>query len=122
MKICNNALTAQIQNGVNETLALAMSQGIDIDKFGAAVSYGFGQNSYLNSKQMALRYKDYTTQLSLETMAKNLEICRRLTERLGIRMPGLEVAADVYEEALKDGDPARDYCATLETVAGRQKR
>lgn len=122
MKICNNALTAQIQNGVNETLALALSQGIDIDKFGAAVSYGFGQNAYFDSKQMALRYKDYTTQLSLENMAKDLGICQRLAERLNVSMPGLDVAAAVYEDALKEGDPGRDYCATLDTVKKRMHK
>ena len=37
MKICHNALIAQIQNGVNETLALALREGIDIDKFSADV-------------------------------------------------------------------------------------
>lgn len=45
MKICHNTLVAQIQNGVNETLALARLEGISVDDFALAISYGGGQNS-----------------------------------------------------------------------------
>ena len=116
MKICHNALVAQIQNGVNETLALALREGIDIDKFSAAISYGGGQNYYYDSKQMALRYKDYTTQFSIANMAKDLEICDYLVAPKHYHMPGLEVARNVYEKALNAGDGDKDFCSTLEIV------
>ena len=38
MKICQTTLLAQIQNGVNEALAMAVKQGIDVDRFTAALS------------------------------------------------------------------------------------
>ena len=113
MKICHNALVAQIQNGVNETLALAMENGIDIDKYSAAISYGVGQNYYYDSKQIALMNRDYTTQFSVENMEKDLDICHRLVEGEGIVMPGLEVSRAVYEEALERKMKAMDYCSTL---------
>ena len=50
MKICHNALVSQIQNGVNETSTLAAANGIDILTFAEAISYGGGQNFYLDSK------------------------------------------------------------------------
>ena len=121
MKICHNALVAQIQNGVNETLSLALKQGIDIDKFSAAISYGGGQNSYYDSKQMALRYKDYTTQFSVENMAKDLDICHKMISQLGIEMPGLEVSRAVYEKALAEGNAEKDFCSTLEIVKKLQE-
>lgn len=122
MKICHNALVAQIQNGVNETLALAMREGIDMDKFSAAISYGGGQNYYYDSKQMALRNKDYTTQFSVENMAKDLDICHKLVKELGIEMPGLEVSRGIYEKALEAGDKNRDFCSTIEVVISSQNR
>lgn len=122
MKICHNALVAQIQNGVNETLALALREGIDIDKFSAAISYGGGQNYYYDSKQMALRYKDYTAQFSVENMAKDLEICHNLVAPKHYRMPGLEVARSVYERALNAGDGDKDFCSTLEIVIREQEK
>ena len=51
MKICHNALVSQIQNGVNETSTLAAANGIDIMTFAQAISYGGGQNFYLDSKK-----------------------------------------------------------------------
>jgi len=116
MKICHNALVAQIQNGVNETLALAMEQGIDPDKFGAAISYGGGQNYYFDSKQDALTYKDYTTKFSVENMAKDLDICHKLIESENLQMPGLELARDVYGKALEAGNSELDFCSTIEIV------
>ncbi|HIT05367.1 MAG TPA: NAD(P)-dependent oxidoreductase [Candidatus Scybalocola faecipullorum] len=122
MKICHNALVAQIQNGVNETLALALKEGIDIDKFSAAISYGGGQNSYYDSKQMALRYKDYTTQFSVSNMAKDLEICHNLVSQMHVHMPGLEVAREVYHEAMAAGDGGKDFCSTIEIVIRNQEK
>lgn len=121
MKICHNALVAQIQNGVNETLALALENGIDMDKYSAAISYGVGQNYYYDSKQIALMNRDYTTQFSVENMEKDLDICHRLVEGEGIVMPGLEVSRAVYEEALERKMKAMDYCSTLEITLSQIK-
>ena len=116
MKICHNVLVAQIQNGVNETFALALEQGIDLNKFGAAISYGGGQNYYFDSKQDALNYKDYSTKFSVENMAKDLDICHKLIESENLQMPGLEVARKVYAKALEAGNKELDFCSTIEIV------
>lgn len=121
MKICHNALVAQIQNGVNETLALALENGIDMDKYSAAISYGVGQNYYYDSKQIALMNRDYTTQFSVENMEKDLDICHRLIQSEGIDMPGLEVSREVYKEALEREMEALDYCSTLEITLSQIK-
>lgn len=121
MKICHNTLVAQIQNGVNETLALAKENGIDLDKYSAAISYGVGQNYYYDSKQIALMNQDYTTQFSVENMAKDLEICHRLIEEEGIVMPGLEVSRAVYKKALERKMDPMDYCSTLEITMSQIK-
>ena len=66
MKICHNALVSQIQNGVNETLALAARNGISVMDYAEAVSYGGGQNFYLDSKKGPIEEEDYTTAFSVE--------------------------------------------------------
>ena len=121
MKICHNALVAEIQNGVNETLALALANGIDLDKYSAAISYGVGQNYYYDSKQMALMNRDYTTQFSVENMEKDLSICHRLIQEEGIHMPGLDVSREIYKEALELGMDKMDYCSTLEITMSQIK-
>lgn len=121
MKICHNALVSQIQNGVNETLTLAAKNDIDANTFAKAISYGGGQNFYLDSKVKPISKKDYTTAFSVENMAKDLNICAGLSKECKFPMPGVGVAKSVYEEALKDGYGKKDFCATIEVVKSRKE-
>lgn len=116
MKICHNALVSQIQNGVNETAALAEANGIDIMTFAQAISYGGGQNFYLDSKKEPISREDYTTAFSVENMAKDVHICMELAKECGVSMPGEANAVRVYDEAMKAGYGREDFCATVKIV------
>lgn len=116
MKICHNALVSQIQNGVNETIALASKYGIEVEDFTEAVSYGGGQNFYLDGKSKFIAKEDYTTAFSVENMAKDINICVKLADESGIRMPGEEAVKEVYDKALEMGYGKEDFCATIKVV------
>ena len=118
MKICHNTLVAQIQNGVNETLALARKEGISVDDFAAAISYGGGQNFYLDGQAQNIKNENWTTAFSLENMHKDLGICERLSKKSGFAMPGMENAKRVYDEGMKKGLGKEDFRATYKVVAG----
>lgn len=121
MKICHNALVSQIQNGVNETSELAAANGIDIMAFAEAISYGGGQNFYLDSKKAAIAAEDYTTAFSVENMHKDVNICMKLAEECGVPMPGEKNVAGVYEAAMEAGFGKEDFCATVKVVRGRKQ-
>ncbi|MBE7720152.1 NAD(P)-dependent oxidoreductase [Lacrimispora indolis] len=116
MKICHNALVSQIQNGVNETIALAARNGISLMDYGEAVSYGGGQNFYLDSKKAFLDAEDYTTAFSVENMAKDVSICMKLADECGFSMPGEQAVWGVYEKAMEAGYGNEDFCATIKIV------
>ena len=116
MKICHNALVSQIQNGVNETAALAAANGIDILTFAQAISYGGGQNFYLDSKKQAIAAEDFTTAFSVENMNKDVHICLQLAQASGVQMPGEENVVRVYERAMEKGMAAEDFSATIKVV------
>ena len=118
MKICHNALVSQIQNGVNETISLAGKNGISVMDYAEAISYGGGQNFYLDSKKTAIGKEDYTTAFSVENMAKDVNICMNLAEECGLSMTGEQAAAQVYEKALEQGYGKEDFCATIKVVRG----
>ena len=120
MKICHNALVSQIQNGVNETSLLAAANGIDILTFAQAISYGGGQNFYLDSKKNVLAKEDYTTAFSVSNMHKDVHICLSLAEQCGVYMPGEENAVRVYDEAMEKGWGAEDFSATVKAVKERK--
>lgn len=116
MKICHNALVSQIQNGVNETIALAGKNGISVSEYAEAISYGGGQNFYLDSKKGVIEAEDYTTAFSVENMAKDIDICMKLAEETGLPMPGEQNACNVYKKALESGYGKEDFCATIKVV------
>lgn len=116
MKICHNALVSQIQNGVNETLTLAGKNGIDVDQFTTAVSYGGGQNFYLDSKAAVIKKEDYTTAFSVENMYKDVNICMNMAAECGLNMPGEAAAKQVYDKAMELGYGKEDFCATIKAV------
>lgn len=116
MKICHNALVSQIQNGVNETATLAAANGIDIMSFAEAISYGGGQNFYLDSKKGVIEKEDYTTAFSIENMHKDVNICMNLAKKSGVSMPGEENVVKVYDKAMEAGYGKEDFCATIKVV------
>ena len=118
MKICHNALVSQIQNGVNETATLAAANGIDILTYAQAISYGGAGNWYLDSKKAALAAEDYTTAFSVQNEHKDVHICLDLAAQCGVKMPGEENAARVYDKALEMGLGGEDFCATIKVVRG----
>lgn len=117
MKICHNTLVAQIQNGVNETIALAAKSGIPVDEYAKAVSYGGGQNFYLDGKAKAIQEGNYQTAFSAENMAKDLSICETLAKESSLNMPGLKVVSEVYKKTLEEGFGKEDFSATYKVVS-----
>ena len=118
MKICHNALVAQIQNGVNETSSLARLNGIDILTYAKAISMGGAGNWYLDSKKDALAREDYSTAFSIENEHKDVHICEKLAKECGFEMPGLRNTVRVYDKALEMGLGKEDFCATVKVVRG----
>jgi 3-hydroxyisobutyrate dehydrogenase len=112
MKLCHNALVAQIQNGVNETMALARAAaGIDLLTFADAVSMGGGQNFYLDSKAQAIAKRDFTTAFSVENMDKDIHLAQALAQGLGEEKPGIDLTAARYETAMEKGLGRQDFSA-----------
>lgn len=116
MKILHNALVGQIQNGVNEVSNLAAICGIDIQTFATAISYGGGQNFYLDSKKDVIEKNDFTTAFSVENMNKDVHICKKLAEEKGVPMPGEMNVVRVYEKAMEAGYGKEDFSATIKVV------
>ena len=118
MKICHNALVTQIQNGVNETLALAQKNGISIPDYATAISYGGGQNFYLDGQAAKLAAEDYTTAFSFENAAKDVNICMNLAKECGLDMPGEANVQKVYQKGMEMGIGKDDWRSTFKLVRG----
>lgn len=118
MKICSNAMVAAVQNGVNETMALAQKWGLEIDDYAEAISYGGGKNFYLELQKDNLKAENWTTAFSLENEHKDLGICTRMAEKVGFDMPGLKVCKAVYDKGMELGMGKLDFRSTYKIVKG----
>ena len=118
MKICHNTLVAEIQNGVNETMLLAAKMGISAEDYHTAISYGGGQNFYLDGQWKNLRDENWTTAFALQNEYKDLGICQRLAAETGFDMPGMANAMKVYQKGMDAGIGAEDWRATYKVVRG----
>ena len=113
MKLCHNALVAQIQNGVNETLKLATKVGnIKPEVFAKAISYGGGQNFYLDSKINAIKERNFKTAFSIANMDKDIHLADNLAKESNLILEGIKLACKRYEEAMSKGYGLEDFSAT----------
>lgn len=113
MKICHNMLVAEIQNGVNEMLILSQKTGLNFDDVITAISYGGGQNFYLDSKKNAIKNNDFTTAFSVENMDKDINIAVELARELNIELKGAENTREVYSKAMEKGYGKEDFSAVI---------
>ena len=116
MKICHNALVAQIQNGVNETMCVAKKFGIGPVEFATAISYGGGQCFYMDTKSQAIADENWTTAFSVENEYKDVNIFKALADECGQKIPGGENVCNVYAKAMEAGYGKEDFCATFKVV------
>jgi 3-hydroxyisobutyrate dehydrogenase-like beta-hydroxyacid dehydrogenase len=121
MKICHNMLVGEIQNGVNEMITLAAKKGISVDSFAKAISYGGGQNFYLDAKAAAIRDGNYTTAFSVENMHKDVNIAVSLAEESGLDLPGTMLVREVYKKAMEKDLGKEDFSATYKIISAQVK-
>ncbi|WP_027128855.1 NAD(P)-dependent oxidoreductase [Fusobacterium perfoetens] len=117
MKLCHNTLVSQIQNGVNEMITLAQKSGISVEEFMTAVSYGGAQNFYLDTKGKVIAEGNFKTAFSVENMNKDVNLTSTLVKKLGLTLPGVEVAKNVYAQAMELGYGKEDFSATYKVVS-----
>ncbi|QTL99766.1 prephenate dehydrogenase/arogenate dehydrogenase family protein [Iocasia frigidifontis] len=119
MKICHNMLVGQIQNAVNEMITLANKANIEIDDFITAISYGGGQNFYLDTKGKNIKQQDFTTAFSIKNMSKDVSIAKDLIEEFNLTLPGTEIVHTIYQEAMEANYGKEDFSATIKVVQNR---
>lgn len=118
MKILHNALVGQIQNGVNEVMSIASKLGIDLNDFVKAISYGGGQNFYMDGKARNIISQDYPTAFSIANMHKDAHLAKDLLKENNLSYPGIENTARIYDEAMEMGLGREDFSATYKVVNG----
>jgi 3-hydroxyisobutyrate dehydrogenase len=102
-KLCNQLAIACTMVSVCESMALATRAGLDPSRVLESITSG-AANSWCLAQLMprALR-GDYEPGFSVAHFTKDLAIALRCAERLGLTLPGLDLAKRLYDELAQDG-------------------
>ncbi|MGN1295794.1 MAG: NAD(P)-dependent oxidoreductase [Bacilli bacterium] len=119
MKLLHNSLVGQIQNGVNEVMSVASHLGIDLNDFVKAISYGGGQNFYMDGKAQNIINNEYKTAFSIANMHKDAHLMMDLLEENNLSYPGFSNTIEVYDKAMDMGLEKEDFSATYKVVNKR---
>ena len=72
MKLCHNLMTATIVQAVSEMTVLGAKAGLDFEDMVTAISYGGGQNFFLDSKAATIKARDFAPRFSLANSNKDM--------------------------------------------------
>jgi 3-hydroxyisobutyrate dehydrogenase len=113
MKLCHNMLVAQIQNGVNESLALARKLcGISPSAFARAAACGGAQNFYLDSKAPSIEKEDFSPAFSTANLNKDINLASELAAEAGLSLPGLDLVRERCHEMMARGLGPLDFSSS----------
>ncbi|NMC04166.1 MAG: NAD(P)-dependent oxidoreductase [Candidatus Lokiarchaeota archaeon] len=122
MKLCHNMLVGEIQNGVNEMLVLASAAGLDMDAVVKAVSYGGGQNFYLDSKAATIKARDFSPKFPFEHMAKDMNLVSEFAESLGLDLATARHVRGIFKDGIDDKLDREDFSASIKIVERKARK
>jgi 3-hydroxyisobutyrate dehydrogenase-like beta-hydroxyacid dehydrogenase len=116
-KLCNQAIVACNLLVIAETLALARKAGVDVERLPGALKGGFADSAPLQIFGPRMAAHAFEPRLgAIDLMIKDVRMANDLADVASARMPMLELARVLYEEAL--ASPALDTSSDLSRLIG----
>jgi 3-hydroxyisobutyrate dehydrogenase len=102
-KMCNQLVVAGTMIGVCEALVYASRAGLDCEKLVEAIRPGAAGCWTLENLAPRINRNDYAPGFMAEHFVKDLGIALREAQHLGLKLPGLELALELYRQLLQMG-------------------
>jgi len=90
-KATNQIMVAGINQAVTEALAFGRAHGLPMERLIAALEKGAAGNWFLSRRGPTMIRGEYPLGFKVGLHAKDLEICRRMAEDHGVRLPVVEM-------------------------------
>jgi 3-hydroxyisobutyrate dehydrogenase len=103
-KMCNQIAIATNMIGVCEALAYAKRAGLDHVKVLESISTGAAGSWSLSNLAPRMMAGDFEPGFYIKHFIKDMKIALEEAERLGLQLPGLELAKAMYEELAVKGE------------------
>ena len=118
-KLVNQILIASNMVGVCEALIYAARAGLDLERVLASVSSGAAGSWSLANLAPRILAGDFAPGFFVEHFIKDLGIALQEAERMGLSLPGLELAKQLYESGAALGHGRSGTQALAFAVASR---
>ncbi|MGY3715127.1 NAD(P)-dependent oxidoreductase [Sutcliffiella cohnii] len=103
-KMCNQIAIATNMIGVCESLAYAKSSGLDPEKVLETITTGAANSFSLSKLAPRILAGDFEPGFYVKHFIKDMGIALAEAEAMGLKLPGLSLAIDMYEELASKGE------------------
>src|SRR5690606_9493312 len=103
-KMANQVAIASGMIGVCEALVYAKKAGLDVQKVVDTISTGAAASFSLSSYAPRILKEDYTPGFFIKHFIKDMTIALNEAEKMGIDLPGLALAKEMYEKLAAQGE------------------
>lgn len=110
-KAVNQIMCAGINQAVTEALAFGQTAGLDMDKVIQVVGGGAAGNWFLNMRGPTMTRGTYAPGFKLKLHHKDLNICRKMLDAMGVSLPTVEMTVHHYEKLMEQGHGDEDISA-----------
>ena len=93
--------------------------GLDIDEIVTAISYGVGQNFFLDSKSAKIKARDFTPCFSIANCHKDVSFAIAFAATIGTDIPAAAVTNDVLDTAMAGDLAGHNFLAVLRMIEDR---
>jgi 3-hydroxyisobutyrate dehydrogenase-like beta-hydroxyacid dehydrogenase len=122
-KLAMNLQIALTFEGFAEGITLARKLGVKPEDLVGLIGVTMVKSGVVDYKAPFVLKHDYSPNFPLRLMYKDIKLMLEAAREAGVKLPGLETVAQIYEQATKEGKQDLDYAATLdiiERMAGMQ--
>jgi 3-hydroxyisobutyrate dehydrogenase len=102
-KMCNQIVIASTVMGVSEGLAYARAAGLDLDAVLKVIGGGAASGFQLNVIGAKMAHGDFAPGFFIEHFVKDLGIALQEAQALGLDLPGLALARQLYGTLIEQG-------------------
>ncbi len=110
-KAVNQIMAAGINQAVTEALAFGQTYGLDMEKVVDVISGGAAGNWFLEHRGLSMTKGTFEPGFKVALHHKDLKICQRMAEQIGISIKLLEKTLVDYEKLMAQGFGDEDISA-----------
>lgn len=116
-KLANQVAIAGVMFSVCESLLFAQEAGLDVAKWRDLVGSGAAGSAAMNTLGVRLLGLDYEPGFFVDHFIKDLGLCLEECRRMGLVLPGTELAEEVYRLVRAKGDGSKGTQILIRTLA-----